>query len=54
MFLLEQNATVAGSVVLNRQVRLASEAYLKKHLGLPLTDSEAKGLPEPQAVGAAG
>jgi DNA sulfur modification protein DndB len=45
---------IAGSVVSNRQARLATKAYLKKHLDLPLTDSEAKSLPEPALVGAAG
>jgi DNA sulfur modification protein DndB len=37
---------VAGSVVSNRQARSATKAYLKKQLGLPLTDPEAKALPE--------
>jgi DNA sulfur modification protein DndB len=42
----ENVCIVAGSVVSNRQARSAMKAYLKKHLDLPLTDSEAKALPE--------
>lgn len=36
---------VAGSVVSNRQARLATKAYLKKHMGLSLSDSEKRSLP---------
>lgn len=35
---------VANSVVSNRQARLATKAYLKRHLGLPLSEGEAKSL----------
>lgn len=38
---------VAGSVVSNRQARQATKAYLKEHLGLPLTEPERKSLPRP-------
>jgi len=37
---------VAGSVVSNRQARLATRAYLKKHMGLPLTEPERRCLPD--------
>jgi DNA sulfur modification protein DndB len=36
---------VAGSVVSNRQARLATKAYLKRHMGLSLSDSEKRSLP---------
>jgi DNA sulfur modification protein DndB len=42
----ENVCIVAGSVVSNRQARAATKAYLKKLLGLPLTDPEAKALPD--------
>lgn len=41
----ENICIVAGSVVSNRQARLATKAYLKKHIGLPLTDPERRCLP---------
>lgn len=41
----ENICIVAGSVVSNRQARLATKAYLKKHMGLPLTDPERRCLP---------
>jgi DNA sulfur modification protein DndB len=36
---------IANSVVSNRQARLATKAYIKKHLRLTLTDGEARSLP---------
>src|SRR2546427_2891601 len=36
---------VANSVVSNRQARAATKAYLKRHLGLPLSDAESRSLP---------
>jgi DNA sulfur modification protein DndB len=36
---------VANSVVSNRQARAATKAYLKKHLGLSLSEAEARNLP---------
>jgi DNA sulfur modification protein DndB len=36
---------VANSVVSNRQARQATKAYLKMHVGLPLTDAETRALP---------
>ena len=36
---------VANSVVSNRQARAATKAYLKRHLGLPLTEAESRSLP---------
>ena len=36
---------VANSVVSNRQARAATKAYLKRHLGLKLTDAELRALP---------
>jgi hypothetical protein len=41
----ENICIIAGSVVSNRQARLATKAYLKKHMGLPLTDPERRCLP---------
>jgi DNA sulfur modification protein DndB len=41
----ENICIVAGSVVSNRQARQATKAYLKRHLGLPLSDAEHKSLP---------
>jgi DNA sulfur modification protein DndB len=41
----ENVCIVAGSVVSNRHARLATKAYLKEHLGLPLSDSERRSLP---------
>jgi DNA sulfur modification protein DndB len=35
---------VAGSVASNRQARQATKAYVKRKLGLPLSDAEAKSL----------
>ena len=37
---------VANSVVSNRQARQATKAYLKLNLGLPLSDSEVRAMPE--------
>lgn len=42
----ENVCVVAGSVVSNRQARAATKAYLKRHLGLPMSDAEVKSLPE--------
>ncbi len=36
---------IANSVVSNRQARLATKAYVKKHLGLGLTEAETRALP---------
>ena len=41
----ENICIVAGSVVSNRQARVATKAYLKKHMGLTLTDQERRCLP---------
>ncbi len=41
----ENVCIVANSVVSNRQARLATKAYLKRKLGLELTDSEKRSLP---------
>ena len=41
----ENICIVAGSVVSNRQARLATKAYVKKQMGLPLTDPERRCLP---------
>lgn len=46
----ENVCIIAGSVVSNRQSRVATKAYIKRHLGLKLTDSEAKSLPELASV----
>jgi DNA sulfur modification protein DndB len=35
---------VAGSVSSNRQSRQATRAYIKRHLGLPLSDAETRSL----------
>jgi DNA sulfur modification protein DndB len=37
---------IANSVISNRQARLATKAYIKTHLGLKLTDTETRALPE--------
>lgn len=42
----ENVCIIANSVVSNRQSRLAMKAYLKRKLGLTLTDTEARALPE--------
>lgn len=39
---------VANSVVSNRQARLATKAYLKRKLDLPLTDAETRALATPE------
>lgn len=44
---------VANSVVSNRQARAATKAYIKKQLGLALTDAEARALTSPAPAGAA-
>jgi DNA sulfur modification protein DndB len=41
---------VANSVVSNRQARLATKAYLKRHLGLELHDAEVRALAQPEEV----
>ena len=41
----ENICIVANSVVSNRQARLATKAYLKRKLGLPLTEAEKRSLP---------
>lgn len=46
----ENICIVAGSVVSNRQARQATKAYLKRHLGLPLTEPERKSLPQEDVV----
>ena len=47
----ENVCIVANSVVSNRQARLATKAYLKRKLGLELTDAEARAIaPIPQPV----
>ncbi len=38
---------IANSVVSNRQARTATKAYIKRHLGLALTDAEARMLSGP-------
>ena len=40
----ENVCMVANSVVSNRQARLATKAYLKRKLALPLTESEEKSI----------
>ena len=41
---------VANSVVSNRQARLATQAYVKRHLGVTLTSAEGRSLPERAVV----
>jgi DNA sulfur modification protein DndB len=41
----ENICIVAGSVVSNRQARLATKAYIKAQLGIDLTDPERRSLP---------
>lgn len=41
----ENVCIIANSVVSNRQARLATKAYLKKHLGLTLNETEMRTLP---------
>jgi DNA sulfur modification protein DndB len=41
----ENVCIVANSVVSNRQARLATKAYIKRKLGLDLTDAESRALP---------
>ena len=41
----ENVCIIANSVVSNRQARLATKAYLKKHLGLILNEAETRTLP---------
>ena len=36
---------VANSVVSNRQARLATQAYVKRHLGVTLSNAESRSLP---------
>src|SRR5208282_2690082 len=40
----ENVCMVANSVVANRQARLATKAYLKRKLGLPVSDSEQRSI----------
>jgi DNA sulfur modification protein DndB len=40
----ENVCIIANSVVSNRQARLATRAYVKRHLNVPLTETEAKAL----------
>ena len=40
----ENVCMVANSVVANRQARLATKAYLKRRLGLPVSESEGKSI----------
>ena len=42
----ENICIVANSVVSNRQARLATQAYLKRYLGVTLTGAESRALPE--------
>ena len=42
----ENICIVANSVVSNRQARLATQAYVKKHLGVNLSDAETRALPD--------
>ena len=42
----ESVCLVAGSVVSNRQARQATKAYIKFRMGLKLTDTETRSLPE--------
>ena len=39
---------IANSVVSNRQARAATKAYIKQHLGLTLTEAEARSLSVPE------
>jgi len=41
---------VANSVVSNRQARGATKAYIKRHLGVPLSDAEARALQTPDVI----
>src|SRR5205823_9602521 len=51
----ENICIIANSVVSNRQARLATKAYLKRHLGLKLNDAEDRSLAvtTPQLVASA-
>ena len=40
----------ANSVLSNRQARAATKAFIKSKLGMPLSDSEMRSLPQPAAV----
>ncbi len=46
----ENICIVAGSVVSNRQARLATKAYIKRKLRLEMTESERRSLPQEQPV----
>ena len=46
----ENICIVANSVVSNRQARLATQAYLKRRLGVDLTKAESRALPEEEAA----
>ena len=41
---------IANSVVSNRQARAATKAYIKRHLGLELSDSEKRSLQMPEIM----
>jgi DNA sulfur modification protein DndB len=41
----ENICIIANSVVSNRQARLATKAYIKRHLGLALSETEQRALP---------
>jgi DNA sulfur modification protein DndB len=42
----ENVCIIANSVASNRQARLATRAYVKRHLGLSLSEAEARSLPK--------
>lgn len=42
----------ANSVLSNRQARAATKAFIKARLGMPLSDSEARSLPQPATAAA--
>lgn len=46
----ENVCIIANSVVSNRQARLATKIFIKKKLGLELTDAEAKSLGRPRSA----
>ena len=41
---------IANSVVSNRQARAATKAYIKRHLGLELSDAERRSLQMPEIM----
>lgn len=46
-------AVSANSVLSNRQARAATKAFIKAKLGMPLTESESRSLPQPMKLAAA-